>query len=160
MLLVAGGCASSVDDDDSTTRASNDDDSAPSTDLDGDGYTLEEGDCDDSNASVHPGVKTDGCDGIDEDCDGMDLTTIVYERENISIHIFPNPAAEYLQLELSAPIELEIRMLDPNGRQLQASRHISRSIQLNLVDLPSGLYFLEIRSREGERWVIEKVVKE
>jgi hypothetical protein len=38
-------------------------------DDDGDGYTENQGDCDDEAATVHPGA-VDGCDGTDEDCDG------------------------------------------------------------------------------------------
>lgn len=38
-------------------------------DGDGDGYTEEDGDCDDGDPSVHPGAS-DGCDGQDTDCDG------------------------------------------------------------------------------------------
>jgi hypothetical protein len=40
---------------------------APS-DGDGDGYTAEEGDCDDRDPSVHPGA-IETCNGIDDDCD-------------------------------------------------------------------------------------------
>ena len=38
------------------------------TDVDQDGWTLEDGDCDDEDAGVHPEAY-DGCDGADEDCD-------------------------------------------------------------------------------------------
>ena len=38
------------------------------TDVDQDGWTLEDGDCDDGDAGVHPEAY-DGCDGADEDCD-------------------------------------------------------------------------------------------
>ncbi len=51
-------------------------------DLDGDGYgdpanlvascdqgTTTGGDCDDGNSAIHPGMQ-DGCNGVDEDCDG------------------------------------------------------------------------------------------
>ncbi|MDP6931982.1 MAG: MopE-related protein, partial [Myxococcota bacterium] len=38
-------------------------------DRDGDGYEEAHGDCDDSDASVHPGAD-EFCDGIDTDCDG------------------------------------------------------------------------------------------
>jgi len=38
-------------------------------DDDGDGWTENDGDCDDASATVHPGA-IDGCDGQDEDCDG------------------------------------------------------------------------------------------
>ena len=39
-------------------------------DNDGDGYSIEEGDCNDNNPNIHP-FNFDGCDGIDEDCDGL-----------------------------------------------------------------------------------------
>jgi hypothetical protein len=37
-------------------------------DDDGDGLTENEGDCDDTDAAIHPGAA-DGCDGKDSDCD-------------------------------------------------------------------------------------------
>ena len=55
------------DDDDDTTAA--DDDADPS-DLDEDGYSVSEGDCDDGNPDVHPGAA-EVCNGEDDDCDGL-----------------------------------------------------------------------------------------
>jgi hypothetical protein len=39
-------------------------------DLDGDGWTVLQGDCDDANPSVHPGA-IEVCNGMDDDCDGL-----------------------------------------------------------------------------------------
>ncbi len=39
------------------------------TDHDDDGYAADD-DCDDENAGVNPGVASDGCNAIDDDCDG------------------------------------------------------------------------------------------
>ena len=39
-------------------------------DADGDGWTTSEGDCDDGDDEVHPGVESDRCDEVDSDCDG------------------------------------------------------------------------------------------
>lgn len=39
-------------------------------DLDGDGYTVDQGDCDDSNAAIYPGA-IELCDGLDNNCDGV-----------------------------------------------------------------------------------------
>jgi len=38
-------------------------------DLDGDGYSVPDGDCDDGDAAIHPGAA-EACDDVDNDCDG------------------------------------------------------------------------------------------
>jgi len=53
-----------------TTSSSGDDDAGLSeTDADGDGYSPEEGDCNDADPSVNPGAAESCTDGIDNDCD-------------------------------------------------------------------------------------------
>lgn len=43
-------------------------------DLDGDGVTLCAGDCDDTNNASYPGATEDCDDGVDQNCDGIDLS--------------------------------------------------------------------------------------
>ena len=45
-------------------------DGVTGTDVDGDGWTLEQGDCHDGNAQAHPDAD-ELCDGQDTDCDGV-----------------------------------------------------------------------------------------
>lgn len=40
-------------------------------DLDGDGYSREDGDCDDDDPDLHPGAIEDECDGVDDNCNGV-----------------------------------------------------------------------------------------
>lgn len=44
-------------------------DTQPTSDVDGDGFAMEDGDCDDNDPHIHP-TMTDECDGIDNNCDG------------------------------------------------------------------------------------------
>ena len=45
---------------------------ATDEDSDGDGYKPSDGDCDNSDADVHPGATDTWYDGVDSDCDGQD----------------------------------------------------------------------------------------
>jgi hypothetical protein len=68
----AGECDDGVDNDQDGLTDCDDDGCAAATgceDVDGDGWTVQDGDCDDSDETIHPEAE-EGCDGIDTDCDG------------------------------------------------------------------------------------------
>lgn len=46
----------------------------PDTDEDQDGYGVYSGDCDDTNADIHPDAPETPGDGVDSNCDGNDDT--------------------------------------------------------------------------------------
>ena len=78
-----------VDNDDSDQDDAEDtqdtEDTQPTSDIDGDGFSVEDGDCDDSNPLIYP-TMTDDCDGIDNNCDGnIDESAIgaMYEPNDI-----------------------------------------------------------------------------
>jgi hypothetical protein len=45
-------------------------------DIDGDGISVEQGDCDDNDASIYPEAEEVPYDGVDQDCDGEDLIDV------------------------------------------------------------------------------------
>ena len=75
---IAAGCSSIATDPsdsaapdtaDSAAEATDTAETAAPEDADNDGFTVADGDCDDSRPHVHPGAP-DYCDGLDADCDG------------------------------------------------------------------------------------------
>ncbi|MEE2752113.1 MAG: MopE-related protein [Myxococcota bacterium] len=60
LFLPLTGCMGGKDSDDTGNAV---------TDIDGDGFSIDEGDCDDENAEVHP-EAVELCDSVDNNCDG------------------------------------------------------------------------------------------
>ena len=55
----------------SETEPSNEPSEETGTDEDGDSFTVEDGDCDDSDPWVNPALDEEQGDGKDNDCDGL-----------------------------------------------------------------------------------------
>ncbi len=62
-------------------------------DNDGDGFSENEGDCNDDNVSIHPGADEICGDGIDQDCNGSDLECVpIPDTGHLSIQSYEGPA--------------------------------------------------------------------
>jgi hypothetical protein len=68
-------CAEDTDVADTDTDTDTDSDTDPPVDADGDTYSVLV-DCNDDDASVHPGAIEVPDDGVDQDCSGADLVTV------------------------------------------------------------------------------------
>ena len=85
-------------------------DNPSDTDEDGDGYTENQGDCDDTNANINPDIE-ERFDGIDNDCNGIIDDGVCYS--NITGKYSPSTAeywrlGEQLANASNWPIETEI----------------------------------------------------
>lgn len=125
-------------------------------DLDGDGY-LSQFECDDTNPNINPSAEEIPNNGIDEDCDGVDLVTSLHEIENGDIRIYPNPANDVVYLDVDGNIDLTVKLYDLHGKLILSQRNPK---QLYLNDAPSGLYILEVEDLKTGQRVLEKIILE
>ena len=94
-------------------------------------------------------ITVESCQSIEEPAElaGMELR--------------PNPATEFAELILPSPAPVTaLRILDLNGRVLKhmEGEFIGISTRLDLSNLPSGLYMLEVSTAKGK--AVRRIVKE
>lgn len=67
-------------------------------------------------------------------------------NDNEDVHIFPNPLSnEYLTVELNNPVGItRLRIYSVNGQQLYEKYANQNVVVFNDLQLPSGLYFIQI----------------
>jgi hypothetical protein len=67
----------------------------------------------------------------------------VEDIEDVDITVFPNPATDYIQVEMSDNKTYQVRILDISGKTLQ-QMEFENSTQVNVLELPRGQYILQI----------------
>lgn len=132
-------------------------------DADMDGFFLGIDDCDDMDAGINPDAVEIPNNGIDEDCDGMDLLVGVDESTlSLQFQVYPNPARDMLFIDYNASVLKPqlIEIMDYTGKRLQLieGQAESSSIAIQLDALPSGLLVLAIHMDRGV--AVKKIVKE
>jgi len=75
----------------------------------------------------------------------------------ISWKAYPNPAEDFVNIELSVDEPAYIEVLSLNGQQLQQLNTASRISQINVADYPSGVYL--VRVTVGEQTTAQQIVK-
>lgn len=101
-------------------------------DADGDGYTESGGDCDDTDATVHPGA-TEICDDRDNDCDGVSDADLDSDADGIS------DCDDYCPYYVEVGGTGDGRMVDPMG-SVQAAIDAAGASGCNEVRVYYGTY--------------------
>lgn len=77
------------------------------------------------------------------------------ELTNIQTEIYPNPFTNYIQIENA--INANIKLMDTQGRIIIEQTANSNQYRINVSELPSGLYIINIDNC-GER-IVKKLIK-
>ncbi len=85
-------------------------------------------------------------------------TSVVHRQLQQNVEVMPNPAHNIIQIQVDNPVGLSAGLFDAFGRLIR-QQSLEANLQLDVHDLPAGLYFLRI-SNEEERSTTLRVVIE
>ena len=118
-------------------------------------YARNPDDCDDTDPEINPESTEIPNNGIDENCDGFDYLTAVKSLESYGIKLYPNPAQTYLSITYPDNKIYTVTVFGENGYRLLSS---SGQSSVDMSELESGIYMIEIKSYDGNVLGVDKVI--
>ena len=118
-------------------------------------YARNPDDCDDTDPEINPESTEIPNNGIDDNCDGFDYLTAVKSLESYGIKLYPNPAQTYLSITYPDNKIYTVTVFGENGYRLLSS---SGQSSVDMSELESGIYMIEIKSYDGNVLGVDKVI--
>ena len=75
------------------------------------------------------------------------------------IQIYPNPVSDYLMIETDLSNEYNATIFDVNGRRIIQRKLKNTTNRLSLGEIPTGIYFIEIKDSNYKKLSIKKLIK-
>lgn len=86
------------------------------------------------------------------------LVTIEEVTAFDAFNVYPNPATDFIQIDMKEPGKYAVALVDCAGKVLQNTIY-QNSIQLSLIPLSSGVYSLQIMDEFGNLLGVKRVIK-
>lgn len=123
-------------------------------DLDGDGY-LSQFECDDTNPNINPSAEDIPNNGIDEDCNGMDLLSSTNEILNARVNVYPNPTAHFINIDVDGQLNFRANLYNMEGRIITSK---TNPTQIKVETYTAGEYLLEIIDLNTSHKISTKII--
>ena len=127
-------------------------------DFDNDGFNEDE-DCDDTDPNVNAFAVEIPNNGIDEDCDGVDLiSSSSSEIFGSNIVLYPNPTSDFITISSDDDyLYLQMDLYDAMGRKINLEFN-NQTLDVSLLD--SGVYILQIADQSSGEKTTKRIVVE
>lgn len=95
----------------------------------------------------------------EEDEDPIDPVFVKELNKAVDIQIFPNPASNFIQVQLKETSDFEIKMFKLTGSEVFSKKHThQKQVHLEVNHLPRGIYLLHINTNDFNE--VRKIVLE
>ncbi|MBC7410125.1 MAG: T9SS type A sorting domain-containing protein [Arcicella sp.] len=82
----------------------------------------------------------------------------IEEVEKKNIKIYPNPTTSIVNVATPNETINQINVYDMHGRLLKSQKGNNDNDQINIQELPNGMYMIEVKTRQGTK--IAKLFKQ
>jgi len=84
-----------------------------------------------------------------------DITSSTHEIANTTLNIYPNPAEDFLNIDVDGYLEFQVNFYDINGKLIKTSYNEN---QIILSTMPLGTYLVEVNDLNSNQKIVERIV--